>query len=112
MNKHEVIDFVAQKLNISKVAGSEALEAVLEAITSGVTKGEEVRFVGFGTFTVKSRGARKGRNPATGAEIDIAATKAVHFSSGAGLKAAVSPKVEAPKVDAPKEAPKKASKKK
>jgi DNA-binding protein HU-beta len=89
MNKLELVEHVADELEMSKASAAKAIEAVIDGITRAVKKGDEVRLVGFGTFTVKKRAAGKGRNPATGAEIKIAASKNVRFKAGAALKAAV-----------------------
>ena len=85
-NKAELIDAVAEATESSKAAAGAAIDAVLAAIADALGKGEEVRLVGFGTFSVKERAASKGRNPATGAEIDIPASKNVRFKPGAQLK--------------------------
>ena len=89
MNKLELVEHLAKELDTSKAAAGRALDAVIEGITKAVKKGDEVRLVGFGTFSVKKRAAGKGRNPATGAAIKIPASKNVRFKSGAQLKAAV-----------------------
>ncbi len=68
-NKAELIDAVAEATESSKAAAGAALDAVIDAISAALAKGEEVRLVGFGTFSVKARAAGKGRNPATGEEI-------------------------------------------
>jgi len=85
-NKAELIDAVAEATETSKAAAGAALDAVVAAITDALRKGDEVRLVGFGTFSVKTRAAGKGRNPATGAEIDIPASRSVRFKPGAQLK--------------------------
>jgi DNA-binding protein HU-beta len=89
MNKLELVEHVAGELDLSKAKAAEAIEAVLEGITRAVAKGDEVRLVGFGTFSMKERAASKGRNPSTGQEIDIPASKSVRFKPGAALKEAV-----------------------
>ncbi|XKM13632.1 HU family DNA-binding protein [Orbaceae bacterium ac157xtp] len=89
MNKTELVDAIASKANITKAAAKTALEATLEAISESMKKGDSVQLVGFGTFKVNSRKARTGRNPKTGAEIKIAATKVPAFVAGKGLKDAV-----------------------
>ncbi|WP_392561305.1 HU family DNA-binding protein [Orbus sturtevantii] len=89
MNKTELVDAIAANANITKVAAKTALEATLSAISDSLQKGEAVQLVGFGTFKVNSRKARTGRNPKTGKEIKIAATKVPAFVSGKGLKDAV-----------------------
>jgi DNA-binding protein HU-beta len=88
-NKAELIDDVAAAIEVSKAQAGQALDAVIEAITKALNGGEEVRLVGFGTFSVKTRAAGKGRNPATGEEIDIPASKSVRFKPGTQLKASV-----------------------
>jgi len=92
MNKLELVDHVAQGAELSKVKAAEALEAVLDGIVKTLKKGEEVRLVGFGTFSVRERKAGKGRNPATGEEIKIAASKNARFKPGAGLRDALNKK--------------------
>ena len=89
MNKTELIDQIANKADLSKAAAAKALEAVLDGITTGLEEGGPVMIVGFGTFMVKTRAARVGRNPSTGAEINIGATKVVTFKAGKVLKDAV-----------------------
>ena len=86
MNKQELVDHVAAETGSSKAAATAALDAVLDGITQALKKGDEVRLVGFGTFAVKERAAGTGRNPATGAEIQIAASKSARFKPGATLK--------------------------
>lgn len=88
-NKAELIDAVAEATKSSKAAAGAALDAVIDAISAALAKGEEVRLVGFGTFSVKARAAGKGRNPATGEEIKIPASKSVRFKPGAQLKSEV-----------------------
>ena len=78
-------------------AAAAALDAVVEGITSALRKGDEVRLVGFGTFSVRERAAGKGRNPATGKEIKIAASKNARFKAGAALKGALNKKAPAKK---------------
>ncbi|MDE2364969.1 MAG: HU family DNA-binding protein [Hyphomicrobiales bacterium] len=89
MNKMELVEHVASELDLSKAKAQEALDAVLDGITMAVKKGDEVRLVGFGTFSVKKRAASTGRNPSTGAEIQIPASNNVRFKPGAALKDAV-----------------------
>ena len=89
MNKTELVDAIAAKANITKVAAKNALEATLSAITESLEKGDSVQLVGFGTYKVNSRKARTGRNPKTGKEIKIAATTVPAFVAGKGLKDAV-----------------------
>ncbi|WP_298352744.1 HU family DNA-binding protein [Rhodoblastus sp.] len=85
-NKAELIDAVAEATESSKAHAGAALDAVIAAISDALQKGDEVRLVGFGTFSVKTRAAGKGRNPATGKEINIPASKSVRFKPGAQLK--------------------------
>ena len=85
MNKQELIDKIASKSNIKKVEAKASLELVLESITETLTSGEDVKLVGFGSWNVKQKQARKGRNPQTGDEIDIPAKKVVKFKPGKGL---------------------------
>jgi DNA-binding protein HU-beta len=92
MNKLELVDHIATEAELTKVSAAAALEAVLEGIVDTLRKGEEVRLVGFGTFSVRERAAGKGRNPATGKEIKIAASKNARFKPGAALKASLNKK--------------------
>ena len=89
MNKLELVEHIASEADISKAAAAAALEAVVGGVTKALKKGDEVRLVGFGTFSVRKRAAGKGRNPATGKEIKIAASKNAKFKAGAALKAAL-----------------------
>ncbi|MFT3808831.1 MAG: HU family DNA-binding protein [Micropepsaceae bacterium] len=89
MNKNELIAAVADKTSISKGDATAAVEAVFDVITGALKDGDEVRVVGFGTFVVTQRKAGKGRNPQTGEEIDIPASKAPKFRAGKQLKEAV-----------------------
>ena len=89
MNKGEIISNVAEKAGISKKDAEKSVNALLEVVTEALQNGEKVQLVGFGTFEVAKRAARKGRNPATGKEIKIPATKAPKFKAGALLKNAV-----------------------
>jgi DNA-binding protein HU-beta len=89
MNKQELVQAVLDdgKSGIeSKAAAERAVNAVLESIETGIKKDGVVQLIGFGTFTVKTRAARKGRNPSTGAEIKIKASKTVGFKAGVALK--------------------------
>ncbi len=88
MNKGDLIEEVA-KATCTKKEAADAVDAVLAAITKSLKKGDAVTLVGFGTFDVKKRKARKGRNPQTGKEIKIAAKKVPVFKAGKGLKDAV-----------------------
>ncbi len=89
MNKNELTNVVAEKTGLSKTQAAEAVDGVFEAITAALKSGDEVRLVGFGTFAVSQRKASKGRNPATGAEIDIPASNQPKFKPGKGLKDAL-----------------------
>ena len=89
MNKNDLIAKVAEAADLSKADAGKAVDAVFDSITSTLTGGGEVRLVGFGTFSVSERGATKGRNPRTGEEIDIPASKQPKFKAGKGLKDAV-----------------------
>ncbi|MCJ8168028.1 MULTISPECIES: HU family DNA-binding protein [Atopomonas] len=89
MNKSELIDAIAASADIPKAAAARALDAVTESITDALKKGESVVLVGFGTFAVKERAARTGRNPQTGNPIEIAAAKIPGFKAGKALKDAV-----------------------
>lgn len=86
MNKSELIDAIADKADIPKVAAARALDAVTESITAALKAGDSVALVGFGTFAIKERAARTGRNPQTGKEISIAAAKVPGFKAGKQLK--------------------------
>ena len=89
MNKNDLIAKVAGSADLSKTDASNAVEAVLESITSALKSGDEVRLVGFGTFSVAARAASEGRNPRTGEKIMIAASKNPKFKAGKQLKDAV-----------------------
>ena len=89
MNKAELIDAVAADADLSKAAAGRALDAVLEAITKALKKKDTVTLVGFGTFSVRKRSARIGRNPKTGEEIKIKASKVPGFKAGKALKDAI-----------------------
>ncbi|NLJ33219.1 MAG: HU family DNA-binding protein [Firmicutes bacterium] len=90
MNKGELISSVANKIDITKKDAEKAVNAVFETIQETMATGEKVQLIGFGTFEVRERKARKGRNPQTGEEIDIPAAKVPAFKAGKGLKDAVS----------------------
>lgn len=92
MNKTELIDALAAKCDLSKAAAGRAVDGLTEIITEALSNGDTVSLIGFGTFSVGERAARTGRNPKTGAELQIAASKAPKFSVGAKLKAAVNGK--------------------
>ena len=86
MNKSELINAVAEKAALSKKDSEAAVAAALDAITAALADGDEVRLVGFGTFEVKKREARIGRNPKTKEEVQIPATKVPSFKPGKALK--------------------------
>lgn len=88
-NKAEAIDNVASKLDISKAAAAKAVDAVLDFISDSLKNDRSVAFIGFGTFLVNTRAARKGRNPRTGEEIQIKEAKIPQFKAGKALKDAV-----------------------
>ena len=89
MTKTDLINSVAQKADISKKDADKAVSAVIAAISDTLVAGEKVQLVGFGTFEVRDRAAREGKNPATGEKITIAATKVPAFKAGKALKDAV-----------------------
>ena len=89
MNKNEFIDCVASDCDMSKADAGRAVDAVLDNITKALKSGKSVTFVGFGTFDVRDRAARTGRNPRTGEELQIAAAKNPAFKAGKALKDAV-----------------------
>ena len=89
MNKTELIDAVAGGADISKADATRAVDAVVEQITNALKSGDQVTLIGFGTFAVKDRAARTGRNPRTGEPIDIKASKVPGFKAGKALKDAV-----------------------
>ena len=86
MNKTELIAAVAEKAELSKKDAEAAVSATIDAITAALSQEEKVQLVGFGSFEVKTRAERIGRNPATGAEIKIAASKVPTFKAGKALK--------------------------
>ena len=89
MNKNDLVANVASNAGISKADSAKAVDAVFNSITSSLKGGEEVRLVGFGTFSVSKRAATTGRNPQTGAAIQIPASMQPKFKAGKGLKDAV-----------------------
>jgi len=89
MNKQELVDKVAEVADLPKTKAQEAVEAIFETIKGTLKKGDEVRLVGFGTFTVSERAATTGRNPRTGEAIAIPASKQPKFKAGKELKDAV-----------------------
>jgi DNA-binding protein HU-beta len=110
MTKADIVAKVAEDVKVSKTAAAKAFAVITGCIEQAIKKGEKVTLVGFGTFSVAQRNARKGRNPQTGKEIKIAAKKVPKFSAGAALKAAASGKAPAAKPKA-KKAPAKPKKK-
>ena len=90
MNKSELIEAVADAADLSKASAGRAVDAVLGAVTGALQEGEQVSLVGFGTFAVRERAARTGRNPQTGETITIKAAKVPSFKAGKALKDAVS----------------------
>ncbi|MCL7939221.1 MULTISPECIES: HU family DNA-binding protein [Halomonas] len=89
MNKSELIEAIAASADIPKAAASRALDAMVETVTDSLKKGDSVSLVGFGTFQVKERAARTGRNPQTGQPIEISAAKVPSFKAGKALKDSV-----------------------
>ncbi len=89
MNKTELIDAVAEATDLSKADAGRAVDAVVDTITGALKEGDAVTLVGFGTFLVRPRAARTGRNPQTGATIEIKAANAPAFKAGKALKDAV-----------------------
>jgi len=89
VNKGELVQAVAKKANLSKAKAYEAINAAFESIQGSLKKGQKVALIGFGTFQVRKRKARQGRNPQTGETIQIKASKVPAFSAGASLKKAV-----------------------
>jgi DNA-binding protein HU-beta len=89
MNKNDLVEAVASEANLSKADAGRAVDAVVAAITGALKRGDTVSVLGFGTFTVRARAARTGRNPRTGEELAIAASKNPAFKAGKALKDAV-----------------------
>ena len=85
MNKAELIDAMAAKAKLSKADSKKALDAFTATWADALKKGDRISLIGFGSFSVSKRAARKGRNPRTGKEIKIAAKKVIKFKAGAGL---------------------------
>ena len=86
MNKADLIDMVASETGSTKVDAAKALDAVVDAVTGALSNGDSVSLVGFGTFSVRHRAARDGRNPQTGAPMHIPASKVPGFKAGKALK--------------------------
>jgi DNA-binding protein HU-beta len=89
VNKNDLVASVAEQSGLSKADAGKAVDGVFQAITEALKSGDEVRLVGFGTFAVTERAATQGRNPRTGQQIEIAASKLPKFKAGKGLKDAV-----------------------
>ncbi|AMD00470.1 MULTISPECIES: HU family DNA-binding protein [Halomonas] len=89
MNKSELIEAIAASADIPKAAATRALDAMVDTVTDSLKSGETVSLVGFGTFSVKERAARTGRNPQTGEPIQISAAKVPTFKAGKALKDSV-----------------------
>ena len=90
MNKSDLIDSIATESGLTKADATKALDGTMEAIKKALKSGETVSLVGFGTFAVKDRAARTGRNPKTGEPLEIKASRIPSFKAGKGLKDAVS----------------------
>ncbi len=86
MNKSELVSYVAETAGLSKKDSEKSVIAVLDAIGDSLAKGDKVQLIGFGTFEVRERAARTGRNPKTGAEIEISSSKVPAFKAGKALK--------------------------
>ena len=89
MTKVELVDKMAKDAKVTKAAAGKALDSFVDGVKKALKKGDKVTLIGFGTFSVVQRKARKGRNPQTGKEIKISARKAPKFSAGKALKTAV-----------------------
>jgi len=89
MNKGQLVDKIAESADITKASAGRALDSLISAVSAELADGGDVALVGFGTFKVSAHAARKGRNPQTGAEIQIAASNAPGFKAGKSLKDAV-----------------------
>ncbi len=86
MNKSQLIEKIAEGADISKASAGRALDSFIESVTGALKEGDSVALVGFGTFSVRERAARTGRNPQTGASIEIAAANVPSFKAGKALK--------------------------
>lgn len=89
MKKVELVEAIAEKAGLTKADAGRALDATFAAITDALVRGDKISLVGFGTFSVSERAARTGRNPQTGAVVEIAARKAAAFKAGSALKDAL-----------------------
>jgi DNA-binding protein HU-beta len=89
VTKQEFVDQVADRAGLSKKEAAGAVDAFLDTVEDALKRGSDISFSGFGKFSVSDRGAREGRNPATGEKIQIAASRVPRFTAGAGLKKAV-----------------------
>lgn len=89
MTKAELVDKIAASAGLTKTDANRSLDSMIDAVKAALKKGQKVTLVGFGTFSVSKRKARKGRNPRTGAEIKIPATKVPKFTAGKTLKDAI-----------------------
>lgn len=89
MNKSELTESVAEEANLSKADAGRALDAIIKTVSKALKKGDTVSLIGFGTFSVKKRAARTGRNPATGETIKIKASKTPSFKAGKAFKDAI-----------------------
>ena len=89
MNKTELVKVVAEQAELTQKDAAKAVDALIETISETLAQGEKIQLIGFGTFEVRERSARKGRNPQTGEEIEIAASKVPAFKPGKELKEAV-----------------------
>jgi DNA-binding protein HU-beta len=89
MNQAELIAAVAERAGLSKADAGKAVDALVGTITDALKRGDEVRIAGFGTFGISERGERQGRNPQTGAQMTIAASKAAKFTAGKAVKDAL-----------------------
>jgi nucleoid DNA-binding protein len=89
MNRSELIELISEKAELTKAVAAKALDAVLDGVTVSLRQGDPVVLVNFGTFVIKHRAAREGRNPQTGQKINIKAAKIVGFKAGKALKEAV-----------------------
>ena len=92
MNKQELVSAIAEKTNLSKKDSEAALAAFITSVEDALKKGDKVQLVGFGSFEVRNRASRTGRNPQTGAEMKIAAAKVPTFKAGSSLKALINKK--------------------